>query len=87
LLVKLIQKKLHTRYNNKEKFNLLGKTSVVIPLVSILVLALGLLGFVRKGAAPFVGQFGVEMAGGIFSCSFFLMFSLALWAICYKWEL
>jgi hypothetical protein len=36
----------------------------------ILVLALGVLGFVRKGAAPLIGQLGVEMDGG-----FFLFFS------------
>jgi hypothetical protein len=29
-------------------------------------LALGILGFVEKGTAPFVRQLGVEMAGGFF---------------------
>jgi hypothetical protein len=38
----------------------------------IMVLALGILGFVRKGAAPLVGQLGVEMAKEF--VSFFLLF-------------
>jgi hypothetical protein len=33
----------------------------------VLVLVLGILGFVGKGAAPLVEQLGVEMAGGFFS--------------------
>jgi hypothetical protein len=39
---------------------------------------LGILGFVGKGAAPLVGQLGVEMAGGFF---FFFHFP---WS--YLWE-
>jgi hypothetical protein len=51
-------------------------------LATILVLVLCFLGFVGKGAAPLVGQHGVEMAGGFFS--FFCLLSLVLWAICCK---
>jgi hypothetical protein len=35
-----------------------------------------------EGAAPLVGQFEVEMAGGI-SVFFFFLFSLVLWAFHY----
>jgi hypothetical protein len=47
----------------------------------IRVLALGILNFVGKGAAPLIGQLSGEMAGG-----FFFLLSLVLGAICYKWE-
>jgi hypothetical protein len=52
----------------------------------ILVLALGFLGFVGKGAAPLVRQLEVEMAGGFFF-SFFLLSLVYSPSICYKWEL
>jgi hypothetical protein len=48
----------------------------------ILVLVLGILDFVGKGAAPVIRQLGVEMAGRLFS-----LISLVLWAVHYKWEL
>jgi hypothetical protein len=37
-------------------------------------MALGILGFVGKGAAPLVRQLGVEMAGGFFLFFFFPTF-------------
>jgi hypothetical protein len=57
-------------YSNNKKFSLLGKSSGLIPLASILILVLGILGFVEKGAAPLVRQLGVEMAGECFSFLF-----------------
>jgi hypothetical protein len=47
----------------------------------ILVLSLGILGFVGKGAAPLVGHLEVEMLGG---CFLFFPLSLVLWAVCYN---
>jgi hypothetical protein len=46
----------------------------------ILVLTLGILGFVGKSSAPLVRQLVGEMAGG------FCPLSLALCAVCYKRE-
>jgi hypothetical protein len=43
----------------------------------ILVLALGILCFVGKGAAPLIGQLEVQMAGEFF-LSFFFFFPLSL---------
>jgi hypothetical protein len=48
-----------------------------------LVLALGIVICVGKGAFPLVGQLGVGTAGGFFSFSAFL----GLMAFHYKWEL
>jgi hypothetical protein len=50
----------------------------------ILVLVLGVLGFVEKGAAPLVGQLGGD-DWRVFFFSFLL--SLLLWAIHCTWEL
>jgi hypothetical protein len=50
----------------------------------ILVLALGILGFVGNSAAPLVGQLWVETAGVFFSHYFFI--SLVLWAVYCKQE-
>jgi hypothetical protein len=43
-----------------------AKVLDLLLLCPILVLVLGILGFLRKGAAPLVGQLGVEMALGFF---------------------
>jgi hypothetical protein len=40
----------NTIYSNNKKFSLLGKSSGLTPLVSILVVVLGILAFVGKGA-------------------------------------
>jgi hypothetical protein len=44
----------------------------------VLVLMLGFLGFLGKGAAPFVRQLGVETAGRFFLSLFFWFFPLSL---------
>jgi hypothetical protein len=53
-------------------FNVLAKIFRLIPLASNLVLALGIEGFVEKGAALIVGQPGLETARVLFF--FFLSF-------------